>query len=77
MGTSGYFGTENYAWKVAIVQILCEYCWLFLCAFLCLTCLDTPNTQNTDLSNVKVPFSEKKGTLNHFSWKTFLWPFLK
>ena len=30
MGILGHFGTENYAWRLGIVQNLCEYCWIFV-----------------------------------------------
>ena len=45
MGISGHFVEENYAWKVAIVQNLCEYCWFSLCDFFGSKCI--PDTLNS------------------------------
>ena len=33
MGTSGHFQIENYAWRLGLVQNLCEYCRLFCMIF--------------------------------------------
>ena len=46
MGILGNFGIENYAWRLGIVQGLCEYCW-FCCVLLDPKCPDTQNLHTT------------------------------
>ena len=47
MGISRHFGRENYAWKVDIIQNLCDYSRSFFCNFLGAKFRDTSTLYST------------------------------